>query len=191
MDKAVKRQVENGLRVGGGIAALLIGLMLLGDGFRRLWLTTVPYHFSFSTLGCIEQLLAAAILFTTASLWMPYFAGCMVLAILQAFLTLLWGQGFYTNKPVSRLESFAFMLFCTVTVLLLLRPLRERTTILDQLALTLYIFSFFWWGMQGFSFSLKKSPMLLCGPALLCISWVVEYWKSQRRSGAALQKLVL
>jgi len=92
MGEAVKRQIKSGLRVGGGIGSLLIAMLPLGDGFRRLWLTTVPYHFSFSAIGCIELLLAAAILMTTAHLWLPYFGGCMVLAIFQGVLMLITGN---------------------------------------------------------------------------------------------------
>jgi hypothetical protein len=176
MGETVKQQVKNGLRIGGGIGALMIALFPLCDGFRRLWLTSMPYHFSFSAVGCLELFMAAAILLATAHLWLPYFGGCMVVAVLQGVLMLLSGRGLYTHGALPRLESAEFLLFCIVTIVLILRPLMNRPTILDRIALTLYMFSFPWWGIHNFKFSITD-PVMMGGPVLLCVSWCVERWK--------------
>ncbi len=178
MGETVKQQVKSGLRIGGGIGSLMIAVMPLCDGFRRLWLPTVPHHLSFSGLGCTELVLAAAILLGTAHLWLPYFAGCMVLAVLQGILVLLSGQSLFTHKALPRLDSAVFVLFCTVTTVLLIRPLTGRTTILERIALTLYIFSFPWFAMHDFKFSITD-PLMIGGPVLLFVSWCVERWTSQ------------
>ena len=117
MNKTVKEQVKSGLRVGGGIGALMIAVLPLCDGFRRLWITSVPYHFSFFGLG--EVLIAAAILLATAHLWLPYFGGCMLLGALQGVLLVLTGHGVYTHTALPRLTSAAFVVFCAATVALL------------------------------------------------------------------------
>jgi hypothetical protein len=180
MGETVKQQIKSGLRVGSGIGSLMIAVIFLGDGLRRVWLTTVPHHFSFSGLGCIELLLAATILLATAHLWLPYFAGCMVLGVLQGVLMLLTGQGLYTHRALPRLESAGFVLFCIATIALIVRPLMGRTTILDRVALTLYVFSFPSYAMHNFKFSITD-PLMVGGPALLLVSWCVERWKGDGR----------
>jgi hypothetical protein len=179
MNERVKQQVTSGLRVGSGIGGLLIAMLLLGDGFRRLWLTSVPHHFVSSTFGILELLLAASVLLATAHLWLPYFGGCLVLGTFQGVAMLLTGRGLYSHKVVPRSESAVFSLFCIITIILLLSPLMGRMTILDRIALMLYIFAFPWYALNDFKFSITD-PVMMGGPLLLCVSWYVERWKSHK-----------
>jgi hypothetical protein len=87
------------------------------------------------------------------------------------------GKDLYTHKALPRLDSAGFVLFCIVTIVLLVRPLMGRTTILDRIAVTLYIFSFLWFAMHDFKFSFTD-PVMVGGPVLLCVSWCLEVWKN-------------
>ena len=179
MAQTIREQAKRGVRVGGGIAAFLVALIPLGDGFRRIWLANIPPQFSFSGFGLVELTLAGAILIVTAHLWLPYFGGCIVLGFLQGLIVLSSGKSLYSHKTLPRLETLGFLLFCGATLALLIRPLMGRTTILDRIALTLYIFSFPWYAMHDYNFSLTY-PFMLAGPFLLLTSWCLDRWKRVR-----------
>lgn len=172
MEKATKRQILSGLRIGGSLGAFLIGGMLMGDGLGRILGAAGSHEVVWTDwIGWVELVLAAAILLLTAPTWLMLLAGYLLFGALKS-LVLVGTGGFPSHGFSTRVEPLALVLYCVATLMLLFRFAENPPTVLDRVALTVYLFclwpaattsAFSWW--QG------------VGLGALLASWCVFRWR--------------
>jgi hypothetical protein len=182
MKPSTKKQIKNGLRVGGGIAAFWIAAMLIGismeglqsaaPGHLRLWPDAVVAG------GLIA--LASAIMMLTARIWVLYLAGCLLVAIPKCLIAIASGRDFYSpHGPFSRLEAAEIAMFSLGSLFLMYRIVANHVpTMLDRTAFTLYVVCFAF-GLSG-HFSII-SPWQIVGLAALFVAWWISRKKHARR----------
>lgn len=185
MSQSVKEQVKSGLRLGGGVAVFLVAMAPLVDGLRRVVWEAPPHQLVWSPIGCVEFVLAASLLVSTAPVWMYLIAGCMLIGSIKGVLV------FVAGAPISRLEAAGLVFVFLVTLILIGSIAVRGTTLLDRIALTLYVFSLGWGAEKGL---LMPSPSLAIGLAALFGSWCVYYWRHHGtgkvwRSGGASHRV--
>lgn len=168
MGQSVKEQVKSGLRLGGGVAVFFLAMAPLVDGLRRVVWAAPQHQLVWSPIGCLELVVAAALLVPTARVWMYLIAGCMLIGSIKGVLV------FMAGAPIPRLETAGLVFVFLLTLILMGSIALRGTTLLDRVALTLYVFSLGWSADKGL---LMPSPSLAFGLAALFASWCVYYWR--------------
>jgi len=175
MKPSTKKQIKNGLRIGGGIGLFWVAAMLLGvavDGLRA-----APDHLRLWPDGAIAAgliALATVILLLTARVWILYIAGCLLFAIPKCLVVMGSGKGFYSPlAPFSRLEAAELGLFSLVSLFLIYRvTVNHAPTVADRIAFTFFTFSLvFGLSRQDFAF---VAIWQVAGVAVLCLAWLLS-----------------
>jgi hypothetical protein len=169
MGRSVKEQVKSGLRLGGSFAVFFLAMAPLVDGLRRVVWAAPPHRLLWAQpIGCVELIVAAALLFYTARVWMQWIAGCMLIGSIKGIVV------FIAGAPISRLESAEVVVIFLATLAPMVAIGVRGPTLLDRVALTLYVFCLAWRADQGL---FMPSPSLAIGLAALFVSWGIFYWK--------------
>jgi hypothetical protein len=170
-----KKQILSGLHLGVGIGGLLVGGMLMGNGLGRIAeFSPTAHHIFADWIAWAELVLAAAILLLTARTWQLLLAGYLLFGALKGFV--LFATGSFPYHGFSpRIESLALIFYWVATLMLMFRFAQNPPTVLDRVALTIYLFclwpagfnsAFSWWQAVGLG-------------ALLS-SWCVFRWRTRR-----------
>jgi hypothetical protein len=179
-DRSRKEQAKNGLRLGLGMGAFLIALMLLGSGLTRVVSSDSPQHVVWSDwMGWGEIGLACVLLLVTAQVWLLLVGGVALFGIGKSIFLLVYGEIPHTYRPVSRLEGAEAAFFCLTTLLLLFRFMDTRPNTLDRVALTFYVLAVAWSGHRT-AFTLVD-PWLTAGLIGLAVSWCIYHWKQAQQ----------
>jgi hypothetical protein len=177
MKGTTKRQIKNGLRWGGGLAVFLLAMLPLVDGLRRtVWAGYA--HQPMEPVGWLELGFAAALLASTASVWVHYILGCMVFGAVKGTALIATGGIGGIGGPLQTAELLVFILG---TILLLVTIVLRPTTFFDRIMLTLFVVSVGWRADKGL---FEPSPSLFVGLMFLLLSWCVDYWK-RRHTGVS------
>jgi hypothetical protein len=179
MKDSTKRQVWKGLRWGGGLAVFLVAMLPLVDGLRRtVWAAHARQPVE--PIGWLELIVAAALFASTANVWVYYVLGCMVFGAIKGVALLVMGAG----VP---LQTAGLLLCVVVATVLLVSIVLNPITLLDRIALTIFVFSVGWRADSGL---FVPDPSLFVGLMFLFASWCVNYWKRRHNkasgSGASL-----
>jgi hypothetical protein len=175
MTRTVKEQVKTGLRLAGGIVLFVLSALLLAHGLDAVWSAVPSGHLVREAwIGWSELLVAAVLIPFTVHLWLQFFAGCIGFAFLKSVVVIFAGKDWYSpHAPFSRLEAAEMAIFFGATFALLIRFAKERPTLLDRIAITIYLFFFFsYWNDAHFS-------LLQAGGGLtaLFLAWCGSRWK--------------
>jgi hypothetical protein len=181
MKPSTKRQVKNGLRLGGGIGGFFIAAMLVGvtiDGLQ----SEAPEHLRFWPDGAIAGgllALAVVILVLTARVWIIYIAGCLLFAIPKIVTVIVSGKDFYSpHGPFSRFEATEVLVFFLASLFLIYRiSVNHAPAPFDRFAFTLYLASFVL--APSGHFSLFASWQI-AGLAALFVAWYLSRKKHGR-----------
>lgn len=169
MKHSVQKQVKSGLRLGGGLVVFLIAMAPLIDGLRRIVWSSPSHQLLWrEPIGWLELVIAAALLASTARVWVQYLAGCMVFACVKGIVM------FTVGTPISRQATAGLVFVFLITLVLMVSIIRTGVTSPDRIALTLYVFSLGWSADQGV---FMPSPSLAVGLAAMLISRCVYYWR--------------
>lgn len=180
MGRSVREQVKSGLRLGGSLAVFFLAMGPLVDGLRRVVWAAPPHQLLLAEpIGWVELIVAAALLFYTARVWMLYIAGCMLIGSTKGIVVFLAGA------PISRLESSEAVIVFLATLIPMVAIGVRGPTLLDRVTLTLYVFCLAWRADKGL---FMPSPSLALGLAALFVSWVIPYWKRFPRAGLGADK---
>lgn len=175
MGRTVKEQINSGVHLGVGFGSFLIAAMLLGLGMTRVvWSAAAQRHIvSWEPIGWAELLAAALILLLTADVWWQLLAGYMFIGCFKGVVMFITGRDMFPpHGPFRRLDSAVLTMFAAATVALLLRFADARPTIVDRIALTLFVFCFVW-STATAKFS-AANPSLAVALIVLLISWAVS-----------------
>jgi len=143
MEQTMKEQVKSGIRLGIGCGSFLVAAMLLSAGMGRVvWSAVAPYHIVWrEPIGWAELLAAAVILFSTADVWWQLLAGYMFVGCVKGVVVFITGRDLFSpHSAFPRLESAGLAVFAALTVALLFRFVGAQPTIVDRVALTLFVF---------------------------------------------------
>ncbi len=183
-NRSRKEQVGNGLRLGIGAGAFLIAMMLLGSGLARVASSASPYQLPWSDwVGWSEIGLGCVLLLFTAQVWLLLVGGYALFGLGKSILALALGKVPYTHQAVPRLEAVGGAFFALATLLLLLRFVNTRPSLMDRVALTFYVLAIAWSGHGAAPFKMID-PWLAAGLIALAISWCVYQWKKIRKTQA-------
>jgi len=182
MEKSTKQQIVSGLRIGGSLGAFLIGGMLMGNGLGRILVGSAgSYQIAWADwMGWAELVVAAAILLLTARTWLMLLGGYLLFGALKGFILFATGS-FPSHGFSTRVEALALVFYCVATLMLMFRFAQKPPTVLDRVALTVYLFCL-WPGAANSAFSWWQGV----GLAALVVSWCVSRWWTSRdhESGA-------
>ena len=180
MGRTVKKQIKSGVHLGIGAGSFLIAAMLLGAGMRRIvWSTPAPHHIVWrEPIGWAELLAAALILVLTADVWWQLLAGFMLFGCFKGAVIFITGRDLFApHAPFPRLDSAVLTLFAVATLALLFRFADTRPTIVDRIALTLFVFCFML-SMTNATFS-AADPSLAAAFIVLLVSWAVSWLRKK------------
>jgi hypothetical protein len=187
MQRTVKEQIKSGVRLGIGAGSFLIAAILLGIGMNRIvWSAVAPRQIIWrEPIGWASLLAAAIILLLTADVWWQLLAGYMFVGCFKGVIVFVTGKDLFAPHDLfPRLESAGLTVFAAVTVALLFRFSDARPTIVDRIALTLFVFCFVWSAATA-RFS-AVNPLLVVGLIVLLISSVVSWVKKGNRKNVHL-----
>jgi hypothetical protein len=175
MESSTKKQIKNGLRVGGQLGLFLIAAMILGIAIEGLQAGAghlKPWPDGAIAAGLIA--LAAAILLLTARVWILYIAGCLLFAIPKCLIVIASGRNFYyPHEPFSRMEAAELGLFSLVSLFLIYRVMVNHTpAVVDRMAFTFFVFSLVF-GLSQQDFALV-AIWQVAGLAGLCLAWLLS-----------------
>ncbi len=180
MKPSTKKQIKNGLRMGGGIGAFWIAAMLIGvtlDGLQ----SEAPGHLRLWPDGVIAGgllALAAVILVLTARIWVIYLAGCFLFVIPRVVIVIVSGRDFYSPRPFSRSEAAELFVFFLASLFLMYRiSVNHAPNLFDRFALTLYLISFV--PSSSGHFSLVATWQIV-GLISLFVAWYLSRKKRRR-----------
>lgn len=173
MEKTTKRQIVSGLRIGGSLGAFLIGGMLMGNALGRI-ASPESQMARADWMGWAELVLAAAIFLLTARTWLMLLGGYLLFGALKSLILLATGS-FPSHGFTSRVEPLALVFYCVATLMLMFRFAENPPTVLDRIALTVYLFCL-WPGAANSAFSWWQAV----GLAALLASWCVFRWRTWR-----------
>ena len=175
MDSKIRKQIRSGFRLGAGAGGFLIGLWLIGSGLDRILGSAASHQIAWTDwTGWTELVLAAAILLPTAQVWLMLLGGYMIFGVIKGLVIFATGN-FPSHGFSTRMEPLELALYGLATLLLMFRFAESPPTVLDRVALTLYLFCFLrpaassalsWWQMIGL--------------AALLVSWCVSRWRASR-----------
>jgi len=186
MRGTAKEQAKSGLRLGLGIGLFLIAGMLLGNGMQRVvWSASPPHYVVWpETIGWLELVAGAAILLSTAGAWWQLLAGAMVLGAVKSVIVLLTGRNLFApHGPFPRVQALELLVFAVASVALMARFRKNPLTVMDRVALTVYLSSFMWHGDQV-EFS-AATPGLALGLFALLVPWLVQWRMADKKDSAA------
>ena len=177
MEKTTKQQIVSGLRIGGSLGAFLIGGMLMGNGLGRIAGAGSQVAWG-DWIGWAQIVLAAAILLLTARVWLIALAGYLLFGTLKSLILVATGS-FPSHGFSTRVEPLALVFYCVATLMLMFRFAGNPPTVLDRVALTVYLFCL-WPAATDSAFSWWQAV----GLAALFASWCVSRWRTRAwRSG--------
>ena len=185
MRGTAKEQAKSGLRLGVGIGLFLIAGMLLGNGMQKVvWSASPPHYLVWrEPIGWLELIAGAAILLSTAGAWWPLLAGCMALGSVKCVIVLLTGRDLFApHAPFPRLEAFELLVFAVASIALMARLRKNALTIMDRVALMVYLLAFTWNG-DRVEFS-AAGPGLVLGLFALLVPWLL-HWRMVDKKGSA------
>jgi hypothetical protein len=168
MAKTVKGQIVSGLRLGGFLAVFLLAGMLVGDGLRRIGFLDPARHYQIDWVGFLEIGIAVPLLVGTAHVWVQLVAGAVLLGIFKSVLVIASGYDVFPSYAhFGRSDSVILALYLFASLLLLVRFARNQPTVLDRIALTIFLLCL--WPASDSIFSLWQGGGLLG----LVIAWLV------------------
>jgi len=172
MEKTTKRQIRSGLRLGVGAGGFLIAAILIGNGGDRIIASAGSHQIPW--LGWAELVIAAAILLLTAQVWFLVLGGYMLFGAIKGLFLFATGS-FPSHGFSTRLEPLGIAVYGVATLALLYRFSQNPPTVLDRVALTVFLFCFVipWMGPSS---ALSWSQMI--GLAVLLASWGISRWRS-------------
>jgi hypothetical protein len=175
METGTKQQIVNGLRIGGSLGAFLVGGMLMGSGLDRIVGSAGPHHIVWADLtGWAELVVAATILLLTARAWLMLLGGFLLFGALKSFILFAIGS-FPSHGFSTRVEPLALVFYCVASLTLIYRFAHNPPTVLDRVALTMYLFCL-WPAAANSAFSWWQGV----GLASLLVSWCVSRWRTWR-----------
>lgn len=180
-----KEQAKSGLRLGISLGLFLIAGMLLSSGMERVvWSASPPHYVVWpEPTGWLELALATAILLSTAGVWWMLLGGCMVLGSVKCVIVLLTGRNvFAPYDPFPRLEAVELLVFAVASVALMFRLWKKPLTIIDRVAITVYLYSFMWHA-DRVEFS-AAGPGLALGLFALLAAWCAHWWRADKKDSA-------
>jgi len=173
----VKEQIQSGLRLGAGLGVFLIGGLLLSHVRTRLEVLSSYHQTGWSDWTVwLEVILSVGLLFSTAHVWYQWLAGCLVFGILKGLIALVTGRDIFplSQVPATQLASLTVVAYCIVTLLLIARFMDRKPTMVDRIAITLFLLCLL---PSGSSF---PSVLEIVGFGGLLASWVVYRWREGR-----------
>lgn len=179
MQRLVKEQIQNGLRVGAGLGVFLIGALLLGQARIRLEMLSSHNQTGWSDwVVWLEVIAGIGLLFAFVHVWYQLLAECLLFAAVKGLIALMTGSQVFPvhQLPATRIASLAVVVFCTASVLLMVRFMNRKFTIVDRVAITLYFLCFL---PPRSSF---PSFWEVVGLAALLLSWGVYRWREGHAS---------
>jgi len=141
----------------------------------------MPTHSGTMTLdlkGLLELGSSAAILLVAAHGWIQFFAGIMLFGLGKGIIALITGEYPYApHGSFPRFESGELAALSLVTLLLLVRFRNTPPVIFDRVALTAYVFVFWW-------LNIIRTPVavLWIGLVPLFAAWLLHHWKGKYKS---------
>lgn len=183
MKTTTTRQINNGLRLGGGlglffVAAVTIGVTVSGlndvaSGHLRFWPDVAI------ATGLIG--VAMVILIFTARIWILYIAGCLLVAIPKLLIVAVTGKSLYSHEPFSGLQAAELALFSLLSLYLIYRvTVIHKPSPIDRLAFTFFLLALvFGLSRQGFAI---VAVWQVAGVAALWLAWFMSRKKRHRRS---------
>ena len=177
MDRTMRQQVASGLRIGAGLGFFLIAAMLMGNGMRRILGSVGSHQIAWSDwMGWAELMVAAVILLLTARAWLLLLGGCLLFGLLKGLIVFATGS-FSSHGFSTRVEPLAVAFYCLATLVLMFRFAEIPPTVLDRVALTMYLFCL-WPAASSSTFSWWQGV----GLAALLVSWCVSRWRGRNRT---------
>ncbi len=172
MEKTTKQQIRSGLRLGAGAGGFLIAAILIGNGGDRIIAATASHQVAWA--GWAELALAAVILLLTAHVWFLLLGGYMLFGAIKGLFLFATGS-FPSHGFSTRLEPLGIAVYGVVTLALLYRFAQSAPTVLDRVALTVFLFCFVipWTGPSS---ALSWSQMI--GLGVLLASWGISRWRA-------------
>ena len=162
------------------MAVFFLAMAPLVDGLRRVVWAAPPHQLLWAEpIGWVELIVAAALLFYTARVWMQWVAGCMLIGSIKVIVV------FIAGAPISRLESAETLIVFLATLIPMVAIGVRGPTLLDRVALTFYVFCLAWRADKGL---FMPSPSLAVGLAALFVSWGIPYWKRLPLAGLGAHK---
>jgi hypothetical protein len=174
--RSVKEQIQNGLRLGGGLGVFLIGALLLGQARTRLEVLSSHNQPGWSDwVVMLEVILGIGLLFSTAHVWYQLLAGCLIFGAVKGLIALLMGREIFPLRqvPATHIASLTVIAYCIATLLLMARFMDRKPTMVDRIAFT----CFFLCLLPTGSF---PSVWPIVGLAALLLSWAVYRWRKRR-----------
>jgi hypothetical protein len=174
MDSSIKKQIRSGFRLGASAGGFLIAAMLIGNGGDRIIASTASHQIAW--IGWAELVIAAAILLLTAHVWLLLLGGYMLFGVIKGLFLFATGS-FPSHGFSTRLEPLGIAVYGVATLALLYRFAQSPPTVLDRVALTIFLFCFVipWIGPSS---ALSWSQMI--GLAVLLASWGISRWRPPR-----------
>jgi hypothetical protein len=185
MKPTTKKQIKNGLRLGGGIGALLIAAMMIGVAIEGLQ-DIAPAHLRLWPDVAIATGLigAAAVIMTiTSRIWILYIGGSLLVAIPKFLMVAMSGRNFYSShESFSSLRTTEFVLFSLVSLFLIHRvTVRPTPGIVDRLAFMFFFFALIF-GLSQHDFAVA-AVWQLAGVTGLWLAWFLSRKKHGSRRG--------
>jgi hypothetical protein len=177
MGRSVKVQIRSGLRLGAGLGVFLVAAILLGHTRTRLEVLSSYHQNGWSDwVVWLEVILGVGLLFSAVHVWYQWLAGCLLFGIVKAFMALVTGTAVFPMRqlPPTRTVSLMVVVYCTVSLLLLIRFMETKLTMADRVAVTVYFLCFL---PPRSSF---PSVWEIVGFVGLLASWVVYRWREGR-----------
>ncbi len=177
MGSTTRKQIRSGLRLGVGAGGFLIAAILIGNGGDRIIASTASHQIAW--VGWAELVLAAVILLLTAHVWFLLLGGYMLFGAIKGLFLFATGS-FPSHGFSTRLEPLGIAVYGVATLALLYRFAQSPPTVLDRVALTVFLFCFVipWTGPSS-----ALSCSQVAGLLALLISWFVFCWRTRRHHG--------
>jgi hypothetical protein len=185
MKPTTKKQIKNGLRLGGGMALFLIAAMMISvavEGFQDI----APGHLRLWPDVAIATGLigvAAVIMALTARIWILYIAGCLLFAIPKFLIVAVSARSLYSHERFSSLEAAELALFSLVSLFLIYRvTVSHRPGAVDRLAFAFFLLALVL-GLSERSFAVVATWQV-AGVVALWLAWFLSRKKRAHKAGA-------
>jgi hypothetical protein len=147
----------------------------MGSGLGRILGSAASHRITWADwIGWAELVFAAAILLFTARIWLMLLGGYMLFGVFNGLVVFATGS-FASHGFSTRMEPLAVAFYCFATLALMFRFAKSPPTVLDRVALTVYLFCL-WPAASGSAFSWWQ----VVGLATLAVSWCVFLWRASR-----------
>lgn len=188
MKPKTEKQIKNGVRLGLGFAALFVGLFILTNGIGRIFAGEFPPHHIvwLQPMGWLQIAVGTAMLIATADIWWQLLAGCMLYGFSGGVFALITGSSRRVPfGPVPRPLALELIVASAATMALMYRFHKGHVTVIDRVALTLYVFTFAFWYRDSSSDYSRGAVAFGAGLAVLAIAWGINRWKPRKRRPAS------